>query len=54
MGSTVEHAGFEKATTQLARDELRQLAVEMFPILRHAPIEHHWAGLRPGSPSGIP
>ncbi len=54
MGSTVEHTGFEKTTTQLARDELRQLAVEMFPILRHAPIEHHWAGLRPGSPSGIP
>jgi len=54
MGSTLEHSGFEKTTTQPARDELRQMAVEMFPNLRHAPIEHHWAGLRPSSPSGIP
>jgi glycine oxidase len=23
-------------------------------VLAEAPIEHHWAGLRPGSPEGIP
>lgn len=26
----------------------------MFPLLKRTPIEDHWAGLRPGSPSGIP
>ena len=29
-------------------------AVAMFPLLKRTPIEDHWAGLRPGSPSGIP
>ncbi len=54
MGSTLEHTGFKKQTTAEAREELHELAVEMFPSLRHAPIEHHWAGLRPGSPNGVP
>jgi glycine oxidase len=26
----------------------------MFPVLKRTPIEDHWAGLRPSSPSGIP
>lgn len=54
MGSTLEHASFHKATTLEARETLYQRAVHLFPILRHSVIERHWAGLRPGSPSGIP
>ena len=26
----------------------------MFPALKHCEVIHHWAGLRPGSPNGIP
>ncbi|MFN2310388.1 MAG: NAD(P)/FAD-dependent oxidoreductase, partial [Gammaproteobacteria bacterium] len=29
-------------------------AVELVPALADAPVEHHWAGLRPGSPTGVP
>lgn len=54
VGSTLEHEGFVKATTANAKEELYSAAVEMFPLLKRTPIENHWAGLRPGSPSGIP
>jgi glycine oxidase len=54
IGSTLEHEGFVKATTAEAKEELYRAAIEIFPLLRRAPIENHWAGLRPGSPSGVP
>ena len=54
VGSTLEHTGFLKTTTAEAKELLYRIAAEMFPFLRHTPIENHWAGLRPGSPSGIP
>jgi glycine oxidase len=54
MGSTLEHVGFEKTTTERARDELFRRAVALFPKLRHTAIEKQWAGLRPGAPGGIP
>jgi glycine oxidase len=54
LGSTLEHSGFVKATTAEAKEELYRAAIEIFPVLKRTPIEDHWAGLRPGSPSGIP
>ncbi|MGA7982678.1 MAG: glycine oxidase ThiO [Chromatiaceae bacterium] len=54
VGSTLEHTGFAKVTTAEAKEELYRSAVEIFPFLKRTPIEDHWAGLRPGSPSGIP
>jgi len=54
MGSTLEYVGFEKQTTESARQVLHQAAVELVPALAEAPVEHHWAGLRPGSPTGVP
>jgi glycine oxidase len=54
VGSTVEYRGFDKQTTQAARDSLLDYALAHFPLLAEAEIEHHWAGLRPGSPQGIP
>lgn len=54
IGSTLEHTGFVKATTAEAKEQLYRSAVEMFPLLKRTPIQDHWAGLRPGSPSGIP
>jgi len=54
IGSTLEHEGFVKATTAEAKEDLYRAAVELLPSLGRAPIEDHWAGLRPGSPAGIP
>ena len=46
--------GFDKSTTEEAAEHLRRAAIELVPALEQAPIEHHWAGLRPGSPTGVP
>lgn len=53
-GSTVEYTGFDKSTSEQTRDELCQTALAMMPALAQYPVEAHWAGLRPGSPKGIP
>lgn len=53
-GSTLEHVGFDKQTTEDARQSLYESALTILPDLAQYPVEHHWAGLRPGSPEGIP
>ncbi|KTT50723.1 FAD-binding oxidoreductase [Pseudomonas oryzihabitans] len=54
IGSTLEHAEFDKTPTAQALDSLRASAAELLPDLAaQAPIAH-WAGLRPGSPDGVP
>ncbi len=53
-GSTLEYVGFDKRTTEAALSELRRAAVKLIPALADAPVERHWAGLRPGSPNGVP
>lgn len=54
VGSTIEYRGFEKQTTEEARESLAAYALSRYPVLQDTEIEHHWAGLRPGSPQGIP
>ncbi len=54
FGSTVEQSGFIKTTTAEAKEALYRAAFALFPVLKRTPIQDHWAGLRPGSPSGIP
>jgi glycine oxidase len=54
VGSTVEQAGFEKQTTDQARQDLYQFATRLLPALKQYPICAHWAGLRPGTPTGVP
>jgi glycine oxidase len=54
VGSTLEYVGFDKHTTEQALSELKQAAHELIPDLASLPVEHHWAGLRPGSPDGVP
>lgn len=54
IGSTLEDVGFDKTPTEVALESLRASAVEMLPALAQADIVKHWAGLRPGSPEGIP
>ena len=54
IGSTLEHEGFDKTPTDTALESLKASAVELIPALADAEVVGHWAGLRPGSPEGIP
>jgi len=54
VGSTMEEVGFDTSTTAAAREELLEAAYRLVPVLRRFELERHWAGLRPGSPKGIP
>lgn len=54
VGSTLEHAGFDKTPTEVALASLKASAEELLPALADAEVVGHWAGLRPGSPEGIP
>jgi glycine oxidase len=53
-GSTLEHVGFDKSTTEEAKNRLMEQAFFLLPALRSATLEKHWSGLRPGSPDNIP
>jgi len=54
VGSTLEHEGFDKTPTDAALASLKASAIELIPALADAQVVGHWAGLRPGSPEGIP
>ncbi|WP_043308909.1 glycine oxidase ThiO [Pseudomonas sp. ML96] len=54
VGSTLEHVGFDKTPTEEALVSLKASAEELLPALADAEVVGHWAGLRPGSPEGIP
>jgi glycine oxidase len=54
VGSTLEEAGFDKTPTREARDSLYASAISILPALAECEIEHHWSGLRPGAPEGLP
>jgi glycine oxidase len=54
IGATVQRAGFDTALTAAARDHLRGRAEGLMPSLKDWTLADHWAGLRPGSPDGLP
>jgi glycine oxidase len=54
VGSTQEYVGFDKRTTATAISELLTVASALVPALGAAQVERCWAGLRPGSPDGLP
>lgn len=54
IGSTLEHAGFDKTPTPEALKSLMASAVDLLPALADATPVRQWAGLRPGSPEGVP
>ncbi len=53
-GSTLEEVGFAAETTLDAQILLSRFAQKLLPLLEGQPPVHHWAGLRPGSPLGVP
>ncbi len=54
IGSTEEHVGYEKTTTAAGIQGLLDLSIRLLPSLAKATLEKTWAGLRPGSPDGLP
>lgn len=54
VGSTLEYCGFDKTSTKSARLSLSASAVSLLPALQDAELVAQWAGLRPGSPGGVP
>lgn len=53
-GSTEEDTGFEKQTTSAGIRGLLAFAASLVPELAEAEVVRQWAGLRPGSPAGLP
>jgi glycine oxidase len=54
IGTTQEEAGFDKKTVPDRIQKLRQAAIDLVPRLADARILEAWAGLRPGTPDGLP
>jgi len=54
LGATVEEAGFDKRVDPGTVQRLYQAAAEVVPEIAHMRIHDAWAGLRPGSPDGLP
>jgi glycine oxidase len=53
-GSTLEHAGFVKQVTAESISQILEGVAELVPELAGAEVVETWAGLRPGSPDGLP
>jgi glycine oxidase len=53
-GSTLERAGFAKEVTAEGLRAVRRIAAEIAPLLADVPVAESWAGLRPGTPDGLP
>lgn len=54
VGSTMEHAGFEVATTPEGTASLIARVTEIYPQIAAMTPRRHWSGLRPMTPDGLP
>jgi len=54
LGATVEEAGFDKRVDPDTVQRLYRTATEVVPEIGRMRIHDVWAGLRPGSPDGLP
>jgi glycine oxidase len=54
VGSTLEEAGFDKRVDLDTIQRLHKSAITLVPKLADAKILEDWAGLRPGTPDGLP
>jgi glycine oxidase len=54
VGATSEEVGLDSSTTQRGLKDLRAIANRAIPVLAHAPVLEHWAGLRPMAADGLP
>jgi glycine oxidase len=54
IGATVEDVGYDKSVDPATVHALLSAAAKYLPELASAPITQSWAGLRPGTPDGLP
>ena len=54
IGATMADAGFDTSVTDAAADWLSARAIGLMPALATWEVVERWAGLRPGSPDGLP
>jgi glycine oxidase len=54
IGATVEDVGFRKEVTLSGLEELVHACRRVVPGIMAQPLSRTWAGLRPGSPDGLP
>jgi glycine oxidase len=54
VGSTMEAAGFRPESTPAGLAHLFAKASALVPALAHLEVRRTWAGLRPGTPDGLP
>jgi glycine oxidase len=54
VGATASDDGFDTSLTDEAKRRLLSRAVDLMPALERWSLVEHWAGLRPGSPDGLP
>ena len=54
VGATVEQMGFDTKPTGEGLESLLAAGARLIPGLRDWTLVDHWAGLRPGSPDGLP
>jgi glycine oxidase len=54
LGATLEEAGFDKRVDPDTIQRLHKAAISLAPVVEQMKIHDAWAGLRPGSPDGLP
>jgi glycine oxidase len=54
IGSTLEDAGYDKRTDSGTIQRMHKAAIRLVPALERARVLEDWAGLRPGTPDGLP
>lgn len=54
LGATLEDAGFDKRVDPATVQRLQQAAIDVVPEIGRMRLHEAWAGLRPGSPDGLP
>jgi glycine oxidase len=54
IGTTVEEKEFDKKADVATINRMREAAAKLMPSLKRAEVLEVWAGLRPGTPDGLP
>ena len=54
IGSTIEHVGFDETVQEAPIRRMAEAALKLLPEAEAPPQMDMWAGLRPGTPDGLP
>ena len=54
IGATIEHVGFDETVQEISVRRMAEAALSLLPEAEVPPQMDMWAGLRPGTPDGLP